>query len=285
MTRLFLSCCLVLALSACAPPYDPAESARESASDAASEPAVAAAPAAAAVAVAPLAAGEEAALRAALAKTLPQLQVDAVQATPLPGLYEIQVGLNFGYVSQDGRYLIAGDLTDLAAQRELTEERRRGARLALVGGLGEEQTITFAPAGGPARHTVTVFTDIDCGYCRMLHQQMADYHAQGIAVRYLFFPRSGEGTESFHKAEQVWCAADRRAALTQAKAGERLSNDRSCRNPIGRQLQLAGELGLRGTPAIILPNGEVIPGYQPAAQLIKVLEQAATPVAAATPAG
>lgn len=263
MNKTLLSCLTALTLlAACAPPYPDQEAQQGKTADA--------------VDVAPASEGEINGVKAALRTTLPELNVEHVSATPLPGIYEIQVGMNFGYVTQDGRYLIAGDLTDLQTQRTLTEDRRRVARLALVDRIGSDKMIEFPATSLPAKYTVTVFTDIDCGYCRMLHRQIADYNAEGITVRYAFFPRSGPDTDSFYKAEEVWCAPDRKQALTTAKAGGALPQDKSCDNPISEHLQAAAALGLRGTPAIILPDGEMMPGYQPPKELLKLLEQAAS---------
>lgn len=215
--------------------------------------------------------GDMEALRQRVSANLKGAPVDAVRPTPMPGIYEVQSGMNFGYVTLDGRYLIEGDLNDVVAGKSLTEEKRRTARVAMVNKFDTQHSILFAPENVPTKYTVTVFTDIDCGYCRKLHQHIADYNADGIAVRYLFFPRSGPNTDSFFKAEKVWCSADRKAALTQAKLGSGVEGDASCPNPVMDQLKLAGELGLRGTPAIILPDGELIPGYQTPEELLKAL--------------
>ncbi|WP_420467826.1 DsbC family protein [Panacagrimonas sp.] len=217
-----------------------------------------------------------AALKARLQVNLPTVQIDEVRPTPIEGLYEIQAGFNFGYVSLDGRYLIDGDLNDLASGERLTENRRRSARATLVNGMAADQTIEYAPAKGEPKYTVTVFTDIDCGYCRKLHQHIKEYNDDGIAVRYVFFPRSGPETASFFKAEKVWCAADRKAALTEAKLGSGFEGPKECKNPVMDHLRLAAELGLRGTPAIVLPDGELIPGYQEPAQLLRVLAEHGT---------
>ncbi len=218
------------------------------------------------------------AVREAIKSHIPELDPEHVRATPMPGIYEIQIGMNFGYVTADGRYLISGDLTDLATRKELTEDSRRVARATLVGNLEKDGYIEFAPE--KTKYTITVFTDIDCGFCRRLHSHIAEYNAQGIAVRYVFFPRSGADTESFYKAEEVWCSADRKSALTQAKLGQKIDGDKSCKNPVGEQLQAAVDLGLRGTPSIILSNGELIPGYRQPAELLQALQQSE-----ATPAG
>lgn len=255
---------LPLLLTACAPP------APESKSKAASGTTETAAVAPAApIAVDP---GDLEAIKLAIAAHLPGVKVDAVRATPLPGIYELQSGMNFGYASADGRYLIEGDLNDLGSGARLTEDRRREARVALMAGVADNQTIQFFPEGKTPKYTVTVFTDVDCGYCRKLHQDIAKYNAEGIGVRYAFFPRSGPDTESFFKAEKVWCSADQRQALTQAKLGNKMEGEKaSCPNPVLSQYQLAAQLGIRGTPAIILPDGEMIPGYQPPAALLQIL--------------
>jgi len=271
MLRFFAVALAVLALAACAPPAPEGQS--ESAT-----PVAAATPTPALVVDADPADLE--AVKQRVAANLKGVPVDAVRATPMPGIYEVQSGMNFGYVSLDGRYLIEGDLNDIASGQSLTENRRRVARKDLVDKIGADRSIDYLPANGPAKYTVTVFTDIDCGYCRKLHQHIAEYNADGIAVRYLFFPRSGPNTESFHKAEKVWCAKDRQAALTQAKLGSGYEGDMSCTNPIMDHLKLASELGLRGTPAIVLPDGELVPGYQTPEQLLRTLA-----ARAAVPAG
>lgn len=213
------------------------------------------------------------ALKLRLAATLPGVKIDTVRTTPMPGIYEVQSGLNFGYVSLDGRYFIEGDLNDLTSGERLTDVHRRSARRDLMATMSAEQSILYAPKDVPTKYTVTVFTDIDCGYCRKLHQHIAEYNADGIAVRYLFFPRSGPDTDSFYKAEKVWCAANRREALTQAKLGSGYEGDKSCKNPVLDHLKLAAQLGLRGTPAIVLPDGELIPGYQTPDALVKILAE------------
>lgn len=227
--------------------------------------------------------GDVEALRALIAKAMPGVKVSELTPAPVAGLYEMRSGMEFAYISADGRYLLTGDLTDLETRTALTEVRRQSARLEYLATLGDDTYVRFAPAT-PAVHSVTVFTDIDCGYCRLLHKQIDTYTAQGIEVRYAFFPRSGENTESFYAAEQVWCSADRQQALTDAKAGKKLTGPRDCENPIARHLQAAADLSLRGTPAIILPNGEVIPGYQPAEDLLQALDAIAAEAAAKTAA-
>lgn len=199
------------------------------------------------------------------------LDVEAVniRPAPVPGMFEVSSGGAIGYATADGKYFLEGDLIDVASMTNLTEQRRGGMRTRMLNELGEENMIVFAPKN--VKHTVTVFTDIDCGYCRRLHQQMDDYHANGIAVRYVFYPRSGPNTPSFAKAESVWCADDQQQAMTKAKALIKLPPP-NCKTPVEKHYETGINIGLRGTPAIITSSGRIIPGYVEAARLREVLE-------------
>lgn len=215
-------------------------------------------------------------LRAKLAERLPDVALDSVHPAAIPGLFEIRRGSLFGYVSADGKYLISGDLVNLETGEELTENSRKASRIESLAQL-EGRTIDFFPKEKP-QFVVTVFTDTDCGYCRKLHAEMADYNALGIGIRYAFYPRQGPGSESFKQAESIWCSMDRKAALTQAKLGAHLPEaPKGCENPVMADYNLGGELGLRGTPMLILPDGTVVNGYVPADRLAQQLVEASLP--------
>ena len=159
---------------------------------------------------------------AAVAAHVPGAKVADLRTTPIPGIYEFRQGAELVYVTADGRYGFAGDLYRLADRNNLSDARRRELRLDLLRAVPEASMVVFAPP--QTKYTITVFTDVDCAYCRELHKQIAEYNRLGVKVRYLFFPRSGPNTSSWTKAEQVWCSADRREALTQAKQGEALNH-------------------------------------------------------------
>lgn len=202
---------------------------------------------------------EIAALREQLVKHLPDLADSAIETTPIPGIYEVSRGMAVGYVSADGRFLIEGELVDLATGTQLTEQRRRGARAEVLASDGSDG-IVFTPADKADAPVVTVFTDIDCGYCRKMHQEIEDYMAAGIAIQYLLYPRAGQGSASYDKAVSSWCSDDPQEAITQAKAGREIESAR-CEHPVDRHLQVGQRLGLRGTPMMVLPSGEVVQGY------------------------
>lgn len=265
MKALPLLILLLPSLAACAPPYEPGATA------ATTQTATADAPASATVA-APAGMGatlDIPALRAKLEKRL-QFKIDSIRPSAVPGFYELQTGMNFGYVSADGEYMIEGDLVRIADGATLTENARNQARLAALAKLGESNMIVF-PAEKP-KHVITVFTDIDCGYCKLLHSQIAGYNAKGITIRYAFFPRSGPDTESFYKAERVWCAADRHAALTNAKKTGNITGNKDCKNPVLDEYNIGMAIGVRGTPALVLDDGELFPGYQPPDRLAQILD-------------
>jgi len=205
--------------------------------------------------------------RAAIAAKIPGgAKPEELHASPIPGVYELARGTEIAYVSADGKYAIAGDMYELGSDKNLTENTRRAERSKLLASVPESQMVVFSPKD--PKYTISVFTDVDCTYCRKLHSQIADYNRLGIKVRYLFFPRSGPDTESWEKAEAVWCASNRGEALTRAKRGEGLSKPKSCSNtPVAKEYQLGEDVGVRGTPAIVLENGEMLPGYLPPAQL------------------
>ncbi|MCX8049235.1 MAG: DsbC family protein [Methylohalobius sp.] len=209
-------------------------------------------------------------VRQNLQRHWPEARIDAVRPAEIPGLYEVIIGPRLYYVSPDGRYLIDGHLIDLQDRQDLTEVKQAKARRAALDKLGEDLTIVFAPDKPKA--TVTVFTDIDCGYCRRFHAQINEYLSRGIKVRYLFFPRAGKDSESYHKAVAVWCAKDKNAALTEAKQGKFIEM-RSCDHPVDRHMALAEEFGVQGTPTIITDRGEVLPGYVPPDQLAQYLSR------------
>jgi thiol:disulfide interchange protein DsbC len=208
-------------------------------------------------------------VRDSLKAFAPGVQIDAVAPAPMPGIYEVVTQGHVAYVSADGKYLIRGDLVDMSTKRELTTERTGALRKVALDAVPDAKHIVF-PAK-QAKHEVTVFTDIDCGYCRKLHSQIAEYNDRGITVKYLFFPRAGLGSDSFKKAVAVWCAADRGKALTEAKSG-RDPEFKTCDNPVTEEFQLGVKVGVSGTPAVYSDSGTQIGGYLTPDQMLSKLD-------------
>jgi len=209
-------------------------------------------------------------LRDVLSQIIPGEQPDSLQVTPVAGLYEVVYGSDLFYISADGRYVLLGDLVDLQTRTNLSEVKRSEGRRRIMDAIDPDSTIIFRPE--KVRYVVNVFTDIDCPYCRKMHSEIEDYLAQGIEIRYLAYPRSGANTESYYKAVSVWCSDDRKAALTFAKSGGKMER-KSCSNPVLDHMAKAGQIGITGTPTLVLPDGSVIAGYVPADQLIRILDE------------
>ena len=213
---------------------------------------------------------EDAAARKALKELVPQAKIDLVEPAPLPGYRQVIVGSQMVYISDDGKYMLQGTLYDAQNKRDLTASRLAVDHKKKVDAVPMAKRIVFAP--DKPKYKITVFTDIDCGYCRRLHSQIAEYNRLGIRVRYMFFPRSGPDTESWHKAESVWCAPNRNDALTRAKNDEAIKSTKCPAGIVARDYELGHKLGIEGTPAIFLASGEMLPGYAPPGQLAKYLK-------------
>ena len=195
----------------------------------------------------------------------------AISETPIEGVLMVQVSGDIVYATADGKYLIQGRVIDMETREDLTEGAKSEIRQEIMADMDKSTQIVFAPEE-PA-YELTVFTDIDCGYCRKLHNEMPQFLDAGIRVRYMFYPRAGVGSDSYKKAVSVWCADDRQGALTAAKNNRPVEN-KTCDNPIEEHMALVEKLGARGTPFIVLEDGQVQPGYVPAATMAKLLDGA-----------
>lgn len=210
----------------------------------------------------------------AVRKLAPRAAIQSITRTPIPDLYQVIAQGQVVYVSADGRYLFQGNAYDLKTHTDLSDAQMNRLRREALASISPAQTIRFAPAH--PKYTVTVFTDIDCPYCREFHRHIADYNAAGIAIDYLFWPRSGLDTPSAAKAVSVWCAADRKRAFTAAKAGVD-PKPATCANPVKHDFELGLDLGVDGTPSIIASNGALIGGYATPQDLLKRLHEVHAP--------
>ena len=184
--------------------------------------------------------------------------------------YEVNYGMQIYYVSEDGEHIIDGNIINIATSQNITAGAVAGARKELIAAVPASQTINF-PAKGDTKHVITVFTDIDCGYCRKLHNDMDGYNELGIEVRYMMFPRAGLNSPSFTKAVSAWCGDDKQAQITAAKNGRSIAK-KQCENPIAAQYRLGQEVGVRGTPAIVTSTGDLLPGYREPEKMLAALE-------------
>lgn len=229
---------------------------------------------AAIVAVVPAMAGDNAELelvRQKIGEMFEMIGPEDVNTSPVDGWYTIQKGSVVAYVSADGRYLLQGDLIDLDTQVNLSEMGRTDARRELMSTVSDDEVIKFSPSD--IKYSVSIFTDVDCTYCRRLHSQIDEYMAHGIEVRYLLYPRNGPASPSWNTAEEVWCASDRPNALTLAKLDREFPTSKCDASIVLDHYVIGRDVGLNGTPAIVFDDGTLIAGYLPPDQLKARLEQ------------
>lgn len=276
MTRFAVAAMLgALSLSACAQaPQAPGAAQAPAAKPAAAKPTVA-----------PAKAGSpDERARQAIGQLNSQISVDYVGAAPMPGFREVIAGGQLIYVSDDGRYLMQGTVLDLQDQKDLTQSSPALSkyRTELLKSIPVSDRIVFAPPN--PKHTISVFTDIECGYCRKLHSEIGELHKLGIAVEYLAFPRMGLGSKDHKDMISVWCSSDRKRALTDAKNGKPVPA-RDCKNPVNMEFNVGQRIGVSGTPAIYAEDGTQLGGYLPPQALRDALDKLAAPAGSTAAAG
>lgn len=207
-------------------------------------------------------------VRLELIKMIPQAANAEIIASPVAGIYRLQVQGNYAYAFVDGDYVLLGDLFNTKDGVNLGDAAATERMARLIESVPESKMIVYGPEK-PKRY-ITIFTDIDCGYCRKLHREVPQLTEAGIQVRYLAYPRAGVGSDSHKKYVSVWCNDDQQTALTDAKSGKDVATA-GCDNPIEETYNLGREVGVRGTPTIIFDDGTVTPGYLPPEQLIAQL--------------
>ncbi|MBD3821253.1 MAG: DsbC family protein [Thiotrichales bacterium] len=212
---------------------------------------------------------DEQAIRNTLKEITPNAAEAKITPSVIPGLYQVVLGTRVLLMDDKARYVFSGDLIDLKTRKNLTTAAENKQRKSILDSLDESKMIVY-PAKGATKRTITVFSDIDCPYCKKLHDDIPKLTAAGIKVRYLSFPRAGVGSGSYKKAVAVWCSTDRRKALDKVMTGGAVDM-KTCANPVMNDMKLAELFGVNGTPNILLDDGELIPGYVESKDLIQKL--------------
>ncbi len=212
------------------------------------------------------------ALRADLQKEMPDMQLQSLSELGDSGLFEAVINDRIYYFTTDGKYLIQGNILSLESRENLTQSRELEIKSDILARQKSEDLIIFAPENPD--YMLTVFTDVDCAYCRKLHEEIDEYNKQGIGIRYMAFPRAGVESESAKKLVEVWCAKDPQQAMTDAKAEREIKDAQICKdNPVIAQFETGQRLGVEGTPALFLENGQMLPGYVPPKRLREILDE------------
>lgn len=222
------------------------------------------------------------ALKQMLEEKLPGLQVDEIEPSPAKGYYQVFYAGELMYISENGQFIFTGNMLELTDERPINhsqraivelDRKRAPMRAEVLAQVDESDMVIFeAPQ---EKYQVTIFTDVDCAYCRKLHKEIPQLNKSGVTVRYMAYPRAGIGSAAYRKLVSVWCAEDKLAAMDDAKLRRKFGN-MECKNPIAAQLNLVRKFNLSGTPAVIMDNGEIIGGYLPANELIRLIASSDT---------
>lgn len=213
----------------------------------------------------------EQAIRKSLGALKLDVPVESISESPMAGLYEVKLsGSRVLYASADGQFIVQGYMFQLKDGKpvNLTEQAERVGVAKLINGIPVAETVVY-PAISETKSHITVFTDTTCPYCHKLHEEVPQLNKMGIEVRYVAFPRQGLGSPGDKQLQAVWCSADKRSAMDKMTDGKKVEAP-TCANPVAKQFAMGQSIGVNGTPAIVLADGQVIPGYQPAAQVGKL---------------
>lgn len=213
------------------------------------------------------------AISAALHSAKPGITVTSVEPSVIPGLYKTLIGDGpLVYATPDGKHFIAGEVFEVSLGKivNLTDQERNVERAKAIAGIDKKDTIAFSPKGA-VKKVMYVFTDVDCGYCQLLHSKIAEYNDLGIEVRYLAYPRAGIPSKSYNKIASAWCAKDRNDALTKLKSRQEIPENVCADNPVAAQFALGQKIGLSGTPALVFEDGQLIGGYVEPARLVEMI--------------
>ncbi|WP_430391308.1 DsbC family protein [Dyella sp. 20L07] len=220
--------------------------------------------------------GPESVVRKAVLSLAPKVSIDSVMPAPMPGFYQVIASGQLVYVSADGKYMMNGDVIDLATKKNISDNAWAAFRKVELAKLPESDRIVFAPAN--PRYRVTVFTDVTCAYCRAFHEHIADFNKAGIAVEYVAWPRegvtnpAGRNTDTYKEMVSIWCATDRKATFSAAKQGKS-PKSATCTNPVKDEFELGVKLGVSGTPTVVAEDGTVLGGYVTPEQLLQALSK------------
>ena len=211
-----------------------------------------------------------------LAKILPADVPYSVFSSPVSGFYQVVIGMRVVFISDDGKYMINGALIDINSRENITETASAAVRIKMLKDIPESSMIIFEgnKDGALYGRNISIFTDVDCPYCKKLHREVPQLSEAGITIRYLAYPRNGTQTSTYQDMVSIWCAKDQKAALEQAlESGNSAQVASKCNHPVQDHMMYAGMFEVRWTPFMIFDNGQAIPGYAPAVEIINEMKK------------
>ena len=198
-------------------------------------------------------------IRKTVSNAYPDVAIDAIKKID-DNFHEIIINKQIYYATNDGKYLIVGNVINLNTKESITENTKMNQRLSIIDSIDMKNYMIFKPK--KTDHILTIFTDTSCPYCQKLHNEIPDLLENNIEIRYVLFSRNGNDVDAYQQLVSAWCSDDKVDALEDLFAGDILDDISNCENPIARNFDYAGSLSVEGTPTIFLEDGRIIPGYQ-----------------------
>ncbi|MED5274746.1 MAG: DsbC family protein [Pseudomonadota bacterium] len=204
----------------------------------------------------------------AITQSYPNLPIENIRKVD-ENFFEVVIQGEIFYLSSDHKYFFAGNVIDVKTKENITETSRKGRRLSILETLKTENMIVYKPE--KTDYVLTVFSDTSCPYCQKLHEELDKLIENNIEIRYILFPRFGQNSDAYVQMISIWCSEDQKLALDNVFDDKTIEQNTQCDNPMIENLDLAQKLSVTGTPMMFTENGTVIPGYQPADEIIKFL--------------
>ena len=198
-------------------------------------------------------------IRKTVSNAYPDVVIDEIKKID-DNFHEIIINKQIYYATNDGKYLIVGNVINLNTKESITENTKMNQRLSIIDSIDMKNFMIFKPK--KTDHILTIFTDTSCPYCQKLHNEIPDLLENNIEIRYVLFSRNGNDVDAYQQLVSAWCSADKVDALEDLFSGDILDDVSNCENPIARNFDYAGLLSVEGTPTIFLEDGRIIPGYQ-----------------------
>lgn len=190
-------------------------------------------------------------------------KVEAVRKTSVLGLYEVQIGgADVIYVDEKGQYAFIGDVIDLKARTNLTEERK--TKLSQIKFSDLPLNLAIKQVRGNGKRVFATFEDPNCGYCKKFARETLNMTDVTIYV----FPYPILSADSYEKSRNILCAADPAKAWNDWMVnGVVPAITPKCEVSVDKYVAIGQKFNVRGTPNIFLADGSRIPGAVPPAQL------------------
>jgi thiol:disulfide interchange protein DsbC len=202
----------------------------------------------------------EATVKAALIKKYPEIPVESVTKTPVPGIYEAFANGQMIYTDENASYLfVNANLIDTEKKTNLTEERM--SKLTAIRFDQLPLNLAVKKVKGKGTRKLAYFGDPNCGYCKKFEQDLTSIN--DVTIYVFLYPVLGP--DSLEKAKSIWCSKDKiKAWDDQLVKGIAPTAAGTCdTSAIDKTLAFGKQKNITGTPTMFFVDGQRVPGAIP----------------------